>query len=96
MLESIREEALESGRPASCWRSAASNSRRPARRQQSGERIVGGTLQVRFLTDLYANWGNHAWTLTLTPIAFEDREPCLNLGPTRAFASTSSIPSTSS
>ncbi|MCB1487239.1 MAG: DUF2259 domain-containing protein [Bauldia sp.] len=39
--------------------------------------------QVRFLTDLYANWGTHVWTLTLTPAAVEEKEACLNLGPIR-------------
>lgn len=40
---------------------------------------------VRFLTNLYANWSNHAWTLTLTPLPFPDGEKCANLGPLHGF-----------
>lgn len=40
---------------------------------------------VRFLTNLYANWTNHAWTLTLTPLPFPDGERCANLGPLHGF-----------
>ena len=43
---------------------------------------------VRFLTNLYANWTNHAWTLTLTPLPFPDGEECANLGPLHGFRLT--------
>lgn len=43
---------------------------------------------VRFLTNLYANWSNHAWTLTLTPLPFPDSEKCANLGPLHGFRLT--------
>ncbi len=40
---------------------------------------------VRFLTDLYANWRDHAWTLKLTPIPLPEPIACENLGPVEGF-----------
>src|SRR5690606_30085417 len=36
-------------------------------------------------TDNYANWGNHDWTLTLTPVPLPEPAGCENLGPTQGF-----------
>jgi len=40
---------------------------------------------VRFLTENYANWGNHDWTLRLTPIPLPEPIGCENLGPVQGF-----------
>lgn len=41
--------------------------------------------QVRFLTDFYANWPDHVWTLTLTPVPLPEPVGCENLGPVAGF-----------
>ena len=47
---------------------------------------------VRFLTDLYANWTTHAWTLTLTRLPLPEPESCANLGPVMGFRLTLANP----
>jgi predicted secreted protein len=82
-LEAVRAEARKAAAPLIAKYGIAASGRTVVSNPSS--ELSADPYKVRFLTDLYANWSDHAWTLTLTPLPFPERAPCENLGPVNGF-----------
>jgi predicted secreted protein len=82
-LETVRADAHKQAKPLldgyairAAGRAVVSN---------PSSEVSSDPYKVRFLTDLYANWTTHVWTLTLAPLPFPDPAGCENLGPVHGF-----------
>ena len=82
-LDNVREEARQRAEP---WltRHGIEPGGRTVVSNPSTE-LSADPYAVRFLTENYANWGNHDWTLRLTPIPLPEPIGCENLGPVQGF-----------
>lgn len=89
-LANVREEARQRATP---WLDhyGVTPSGRVVVSNPSSE-LSADPYRVRFLTDLYSNWPNHDWTLTLAPVPLPEPIGCENLGPVRGFRLTLANP----
>jgi predicted secreted protein len=82
-LANVREEARQRAEPWMSHHDVAPRGRVVVSNPSS--ELSADPYKVRFLTDLYANWPNHDWTLTLTPVPLPEPIGCENLGPVQGF-----------
>ena len=82
-LANVREEARQRAMPWMTRYGVAPGGRTVVSNPSS--ELSADPYSVRFLTDLYANMRDHAWTLSLTPVPLPEPIGCENLGPVQGF-----------